>query len=65
MLNSIFEMVDRTQKMLDTIQSKAIKLKKQKEIYENELKRNARDLSHSSDDSKKTNGNFITILIDF
>ncbi|RNA03570.1 CBFA2T1 isoform X3 [Brachionus plicatilis] len=39
MLNSIFEMVEKTQKILDTVQSKAQKLKKQKEFYENELKR--------------------------
>ena len=61
MLNSIFEMVDRTQKILDTIQSKAIKLKKQKEIYENELKRNTRDLQIDNN-SKKTNGIFFSKL---
>ncbi|CAF0769328.1 unnamed protein product [Brachionus calyciflorus] len=59
MLNSIFEMVDRTQKILDTIKMKANKLKSQREIYENELKRTSEyrnDTSHV-DESKNTNTN--------
>lgn len=44
MLNSIFEMVNKTKKMLSLIQNKALKLKKQKEIYEYELRKNVNDL---------------------
>lgn len=51
MLNSIFEMVEKTQKILDNVHSKAQKIKSQKEFYENELKRIAES---NSDQIKKS-----------
>lgn len=66
MLNSIFEMVNKTKRMLSVIQTKAIKLKKQREIYEFELRRNLNEMRNDSsqqmenrvEDLKKKSGLF-------
>lgn len=52
-------MVEKTQKILNTVHSKAQKLKKQKEFYENELKRIAEpnDEQFNINESKKKSSN--------
>jgi hypothetical protein len=68
MLNSVSEMVNRAKRILSILQSKAAKLKSQKEAYEHELKRtpeNNRQLEKRNEEimRKKTGSSSLLIII--